>query len=190
MMCALFLQRPGRARRPEHAGRARVRRVLRRLRPHAWPGRCAIAAGAGCLLATIGLNVYLFMRRAEGLFPAAGHRPAHRLAAGRPKHLVSGDERKLQQMVDIVRADPAVETVVGFTGAAAAADAQINTGSVFVSLKPMSQRGVGGRGDRTAAAEARAGAGRTPVPRRRAGSARRRPPEQRAIPVHAASRTT
>ena len=44
---------------------------------------------------------------------------------------------------------------------AAAAAAQINTGSVFVSLKPLAAaRRIGGPGDRAAAAEARAGAGR------------------------------
>ena len=39
--------------------------------------------------------------------------------------------------------DPAVETVVGFTGVGSGGGyAQINTGSVFVSLKPLSQRDV------------------------------------------------
>jgi multidrug efflux pump len=49
--------------------------------------------------------------------------------------------RKLQQMVSIVRQDPAVATVVGFTGVGSGGGyAQINTGSVFVSLKPLSER--------------------------------------------------
>ena len=48
---------------------------------------------------------------------------------------------KLRQMIDIVRADPAVDTVVGFTGVGSGGGfSQINTGTVFVSLKPISQR--------------------------------------------------
>ena len=48
---------------------------------------------------------------------------------------------KLKQMIDIVRADPAVDTVVGFTGVGSGGGvSQINTGTVFVSLKPISQR--------------------------------------------------
>jgi multidrug efflux pump len=48
---------------------------------------------------------------------------------------------KLKQMIDIVRADPAVETVVGFTGVGSGGGfSQINTGTVFVSLKPLSER--------------------------------------------------
>ncbi len=49
--------------------------------------------------------------------------------------------QKLRQMMDIVQADPAVENVVGYTGVGSGGGfGQINTGSVFVSLKPLSQR--------------------------------------------------
>ena len=48
---------------------------------------------------------------------------------------------KLRQLIDIVRADPAVDTVVGFTGVGSGGGfSQINTGTVFVWLKPISQR--------------------------------------------------
>ena len=43
------------------------------------------------LLATIGLNVYLYIDRAQGLLPAAGHRAAWSAHPGRPEHLVPGD---------------------------------------------------------------------------------------------------
>src|SRR5256885_3772806 len=42
---------------------------------------------------------------------------------------------KLAGFVDIVRADPAVENVVAFTGGQ-----QRNTGMMFVQLKPLSER--------------------------------------------------
>jgi multidrug efflux pump len=48
---------------------------------------------------------------------------------------------KLRQMMAIVQADPAVEHVVGYTGVGSGGGfGQINTGSVFVSLKPISER--------------------------------------------------
>src|SRR5262249_27473151 len=49
--------------------------------------------------------------------------------------------QKLRQMMAIVQQDPAVEHVVGYTGVGSGGGfGQINTGSVFVSLKPISQR--------------------------------------------------
>ena len=48
-------------------------------------------------------------------------------------------EQKLTQISDIVQHDPAVETVVGFTGANGGARAT-NAGSVYVSLKPRAMR--------------------------------------------------
>ncbi len=49
-------------------------------------------------------------------------------------------QTKLRQLVDIMRADPAVDTVVGFTGGSRAGG-----GFVFVNLKPKSQRKDGGQ---------------------------------------------
>src|SRR3984957_6724130 len=51
-------------------------------------------------------------------------------------------QQKLDQMVTIVRNDPAVQNVVGFTGqGSGGAGGQSNTGQVFVALKSISQRG-------------------------------------------------
>ena len=46
-------------------------------------------------------------------------------------------QQKLTQFVSIVKKDPAVETVVGFTGGG-----QTNSGFVFVSLKPLGERNL------------------------------------------------
>ena len=90
-------------------------------------------------------------------------------------------QQKLTQFVTIVRG-PGGRHVVGFTGGG-----QTNSGFMFVSLKPLSQRKhLGGRRDRAAAAQAGGGPGRHPVPAGGAGYPRRRPRQQRAIPVHAA----
>ena len=49
-------------------------------------------------------------------------------------------QEKLRQLVDIIRADPAVDTVVGFTGGARAGG-----GFMFINLKPVSERSEGGQ---------------------------------------------
>jgi len=89
------------------------------------------------LASTIALNVYLFMIVPKGFFP---QQDTGQIMGG-----VQGDQdisfqsmrRKMIQYVDIVRKDPAVETAVAFTGGGAT-----NSGFVFVSLKPLAQRGV------------------------------------------------
>jgi multidrug efflux pump len=92
-------------------------------------------------IATIGLNMYLFVVVPKGFFPQQD--------TGRIVGSLQADQSisfqsmsvKLKQLIDIVRADPAVDTVVGFTGVGSGGGfAQINTGTVFVSLKPISQR--------------------------------------------------
>ncbi len=51
-------------------------------------------------------------------------------------------QQKLDEMVAIVRNDPSVASVVGFTGqGSGGASGQSNTGSVFIALKPIAQRG-------------------------------------------------
>ena len=84
-----------------------------------------------------------------------------------------------------MQADPAVDTVVGFTGGG-----RPTRGFVFISLKPLAERKISAdQVIRAAARQARRG-------RRARGSscsggvrpARRRTAEQRALPIHAARR--
>jgi len=48
---------------------------------------------------------------------------------------------KLDQLVAIVQTDPAVESVLGFSGGSGSGTTR-NTGRVFIQLKPLDQRGV------------------------------------------------
>ncbi len=114
------------------------------------------------LLATIGLNVYLFVRVPKGFFPAAGHRTAERLDSGRPGHVVSARwTRCCCSIVNIVEADPAVDTVNGFTGGGGGG--ATNTGPhVHFAEAARGAQGHRGPDHRAAAAEARAG---SPAPR-------------------------
>ncbi|HEX4522537.1 MAG TPA: multidrug efflux RND transporter permease subunit [Casimicrobiaceae bacterium] len=87
------------------------------------------------LLAVVCLNVYLYVIIPKGFFPTQD--------TGRLIGFIQADQSisfqamqpKLASFVDIVRADPAVDTVVAFTGGA-----QRNTGRMFVQLKPLAQR--------------------------------------------------
>src|SRR5947207_2808735 len=85
------------------------------------------------LLAVVCLNVYLYIDIPKGFFPQQD--------TGRLQGFIQSDQSisfqamqpKLASFVDIVRADPAVENVVAFTGGQ-----QRNTGMMFVQLKPLS----------------------------------------------------
>ena len=91
------------------------------------------------LLVTIGLNVALYVVVPKGFFPM---QDTGRMAGGlQADQSISFQamEQKLKQISDIVQLDPAVETVVGFTGANGGARAT-NAGSVYVSLKPRAMR--------------------------------------------------
>ncbi len=87
------------------------------------------------LLLTVCLNVYLFILIPKGLFPT---QDTGRLIGG-----IQADQsisfqsmrEKLKEFVKIVRQDPAVQSVVGFTGGG-----QTNSGFVFVALKPLAER--------------------------------------------------
>ena len=91
--------------------------------------------------AAIGLNILLFYVVPKGFFPQQD--------TGRLVGTLLADQsvsfqlmaQKLRQMMAIVQQDPAVEHVVGYTGVGSGNGfGRINDGSVFVSLKPLSQR--------------------------------------------------
>ncbi|MNK31196.1 Multidrug resistance protein MdtC [compost metagenome] len=87
------------------------------------------------LLAVVGLNVYLFSAAPKGFFP---QQDSGQLNGGlRADQSISSQAMgaKLREVVDIIRKDEAVDTVVGFTGGGRAGG-----GFMFVNLKPASQR--------------------------------------------------
>jgi multidrug efflux pump len=89
------------------------------------------------LALTVGLNVYLFTIVPKGFFPQQD--------TGRILGSIVADQsvsfqlmrQKLAEFIDIMHKDPAVDAVVGFTGGG-----QTNSGNVFASLKPISQRKI------------------------------------------------
>ncbi|MGY0156621.1 multidrug efflux RND transporter permease subunit MdtC [Edwardsiella tarda] len=87
------------------------------------------------LLAVIGLNIGLYIAIPKAFFPQQD--------TGRLMGFIQADQSisfqamrgKLQDFMRIVRADPAVENVTGFTGGA-----RTNSGLMFIALKPLSER--------------------------------------------------
>ena len=89
------------------------------------------------LLATVGLNVYLFIRVPKGFFPQQDTgRIQGSILADQDTSFQAMDKIMLP-MINIVAADPAVNTVIGFTGGST-----YNTARLFVSLKPLEQRQI------------------------------------------------
>src|SRR6185437_8294651 len=89
------------------------------------------------LAVVLGLNFYLYDVIPKGFFPQQD--------TGRMIGIIQADQsisfqlmqQKLTQFVTILKQDPAIETAVGFTGGG-----QTNSGFMFVSLKPLNQRGI------------------------------------------------
>jgi multidrug efflux pump len=140
MMCAWIL------RLPEHGRRSRRSFLDRSL---AWYERTlgwSLRHGGLvmlALLATIGLNVLLFNVIPKGFFP---QEDTGLLTGG-----IMADQsisfqlmkEKLVHLMDVVRADPAVESVAGYTGAGSGGGgSQTNSASIYVLLKPLSVRKI------------------------------------------------
>ncbi|MDE2422044.1 MAG: multidrug efflux RND transporter permease subunit [Gammaproteobacteria bacterium] len=87
------------------------------------------------LFITVSLNVYLYMIIPKGFFPQQD--------TGRIMGQIQADQsisfqamqQKLKDFMFIVKKDPDVDTVVGFTGGG-----QVNSGNMFIALKPVAER--------------------------------------------------
>jgi multidrug efflux pump len=140
MMCALILPRErvtrhGRLHRAVEqyfdAMLAFYRTTLRVALRH--PGSVMLT-----LLATIGLNYYAFRyQMTYGLFPVQDTGLVMGGIVADQSISFQSMKAKFEQLMTIVRNDPAVLSVVGFTGGR-----QTNVGFAFVSLKPYSERKV------------------------------------------------
>jgi multidrug efflux pump len=139
MMCALLLKRD------QSHEQGRFRRMTERFFDAMLLGYKLTLAWAlnhprlvlAILLATVVTNFYLYTIVPKGFFP---QQDTGRITGG-----IQGDQsisfqlmrQKLQQFITIIQKDPAVDTVVGFTGGG-----QTNGGFVFMSLKPLSERKI------------------------------------------------
>ena len=140
MMCAWLLRKedkdkqPGRLARWSESGFARVLRVYEHALDWALDSKLLVMI---ILLFTVGLNVYLFSSAPKGFFP---QQDSGQMNGGiRADQSISSQamQQKIYQLVEIIRKDPAVDTVVAFTGGGRAGG-----GFMFVNLKPVGERDV------------------------------------------------
>jgi multidrug efflux pump len=139
MMCSLFL-RQRRSGAASHRGRWFEKLIGAYERSLRWALRHTRLVFA-IFLSAIALNALLIYVIPKGYFPRQD--TGRLIGSLRADQSVSFQAmtQKLRQMMAIVQADPAVEHVVGYTGVGSGGGfGTINTGSVFVSLKPISQR--------------------------------------------------
>ncbi len=136
MMCAYLLKPQEKRSQPRTRGFAKVMLSVQNgyARSLGWVLNHAIWV-LMLLLATVGLTVYLFISIPKTFMPEQD--------TGRLNGFISADQSisfqamrgKLQDFMNIIKADPAVDNVTGFTGGS-----RTNSGSIFVSLKPLSER--------------------------------------------------
>ena len=139
MMCARFLRHdankiPGRFAQASQRVFDAVHRFYERTL------RAALAAPGltiFTLFATVCLNVFLYVQIPKGFFPSED---TGRLNGGvRADQSISFQAMsgKMKNLMKIVKQDPAIDTVVGFTGGGG----HSNGGFMFASLKPRAERG-------------------------------------------------
>ncbi len=87
---------------------------------------------------TLALNVYLIALVPKGFFPQQDTGALMGGMQGPQDTSFYAMRDAVQQVVNIIKADPAVENVMGFTGGQGA----INAGSTFIALKPLNERKV------------------------------------------------
>jgi multidrug efflux pump len=91
------------------------------------------------LVVTVALNVYFIVRIPKGFFPQQDTGVLMGGLQGPQDISFTRMRSALEQAVAIVKADPAVDNVVGFTGG----QGSTNSASVFIALKPLDERKVG-----------------------------------------------
>ncbi len=129
MMCAGLL-RP----EPPRSGRRRVRWSLWYRRSLAWSLRHGPVLWL-ILLAVIALNVTLYRSIPKGFFPQQDTGRIFGAIRADQSSSFQAMQQRLDTFMKIVRDDPAVANVTGFTGGG-----QRNAAQMFVSLKPRAER--------------------------------------------------
>ncbi len=89
---------------------------------------------------TVCINVYLYVVVPKGFFPQQDTGRLTGSIQAAQSISFQALQEKISQFVSIVMADPAVDTVVAFTGGSGGG--ATNTGRMFMSLKPLRERKV------------------------------------------------
>jgi multidrug efflux pump len=89
-------------------------------------------------LGTVALNVFLIGKIPKGFFPQQDTGAMSGGLQGPQNTSFYSMRRALEQSVNIIKADPAVQNVMGFTGGQGAT----NGGFVYIALKPLNERKI------------------------------------------------
>jgi multidrug efflux pump len=87
---------------------------------------------------TVLLNVVLFKVAPKGFFPQQDTGGIVGAIQGEQQISFQAMQDRMIRFVNIIKADPAVDTAVAFTGGSSATD----TGAIYIALKPLSERNV------------------------------------------------
>jgi multidrug efflux pump len=138
MLCAYFVGQPAKGERQPWWSRASERSFSWMAGVYERGLRWSLDSGPIILVilaATIGLNVYLFTIVPKALFPQQDTGLFQGAMQMDQSTSFQVSRSRMKRYVDIVAKDPAVDSVVGFTGGGGSSG-----GFMFVGLKPQSQR--------------------------------------------------
>jgi multidrug efflux pump len=95
----------------------------------------------GVTILTIAINVYLFVIVPKGFFPQQDTGRITGIVQAAQDISFQSMRDKLGQIVAIIKTDPAVENVIGFTGGGGGGSGTTtNTARMFIALKPLAER--------------------------------------------------
>ncbi len=92
-------------------------------------------------LATMAVTVYLYILVPKGFFPQQDTGRLFGNIQAAQDISFQAMRQKLSEVVEIIRSDPAVSSITGFTGGGGHAGTT-NTGRMFIALKPLEERGL------------------------------------------------
>jgi len=144
MLCAVLLKKGQIERKPGRLARWSERGFDKVLKGYEHALDWALDAKLLVMLIlafVVGLNVFLFSAAPKGFFPQQDTGQINGGMRADQSISFQAMQGKLKQLVDIIRKDPAVDTVVGFTGGSRAGG-----GFMFANLKPVDQRAKGESG--------------------------------------------
>ncbi|MCL2760473.1 MAG: multidrug efflux RND transporter permease subunit [Desulfuromonadales bacterium] len=92
------------------------------------------------LIVTIAVNIYLFIIIPKGFFPEQDTGRLIGNVQASQDISFQAMQGKLSRIVEIIKNDPGVQYVVGFTGGGGAGGATTNTARMFIALKPFGNK--------------------------------------------------
>jgi multidrug efflux pump len=94
------------------------------------------------LLATIALNFFLYIYVPKGFFPQQDTGLMMGSIIADQDTSYQAMDRILRQMIDIIKSDPAIDSVSGFCGGGGPGGGAINQARMFIMLKPPAERKI------------------------------------------------